>query len=56
MGFYDGAEICELKGLFLLHELSAIIPKKPVGPYRDDGLANLQNFSGHNTNRINKEL
>ena len=26
MGSYDGAEICELVGLFLLHELSTIIP------------------------------
>ena len=34
MGFFDGAEICELVGLFLLHELEelGII----LGIYRDD--------------------
>ena len=46
MGSYDGAEICELVGLFLLHELSTIIPKDLTGLYRDDGLAILQNSSG----------
>ena len=56
MGSYDGAEICELVGLFLLHELSAIIPKELVGLYRDDGLAILQNSSGHNTDQIKKRI
>ena len=38
MSSYDVAEICEMVGLFLLHELSAIISKELVGLYRDDGL------------------
>jgi hypothetical protein len=37
MGGFHGAEICELVGLFLLHQLRKIIPN--VGLYRDDGLA-----------------
>ena len=36
---YHGAEVCELVGLFLLSQLSEILPKSCIGLYRDDGLA-----------------
>ena len=49
MGSYDGAELCELVALFLLHKLSTIIPKKLAGLYRDDSLAILGNSSGLNS-------
>ena len=39
MGGYHGAEICELIGLYLLSQLSDILPKEFIGLYRDDGLA-----------------
>ena len=43
MGLYDGAEICELVGLYLLHKLTsgkdAIFEKGKVGLYRDNGLS-----------------
>ena len=38
MGSYDGAEVCELVGAFLLNILSHVIDKNSVGLYRDDGL------------------
>ena len=56
MGSYDGAKICKLVGLFLLHELSTIIPKDLAGLYRDDGFAILRNSSGPNTERIKKRI
>ena len=37
MGSYDGAEICELVGLYLLSQLQNL--NINVGLYRDDGLA-----------------
>ena len=37
MGFFDGAEVCEIIGLFLLEELAEL--NIQVGIYRDDGLA-----------------
>ena len=37
MGCWDGAEVCELVGLFLLSQLSEL--HLVVGLYRDDGLA-----------------
>ena len=38
MGSFDGAETCELVGLFLLAELDEI-DRLNVGLYRDDGLS-----------------
>ena len=39
MGSYDGAEVCQLVGIFILHNLEKIIDQKYVSLYRDDGLA-----------------
>ena len=39
MGSFDGAEVCELVGLYLLDKLSKLLGKDNVGLYRDDGLA-----------------
>ena len=38
MGGFHGAEICDLVGLFLLSQLSEVIPVDSIGLYRDDGL------------------
>ena len=39
MGSYDGAEVCELFGMFMLSLLSIHINKNHIGLYRDDGLS-----------------
>ena len=44
MGSYDGAEVCELVGAFLLNEISRIMDKKDIGLYRDDGLGVMRNI------------
>ena len=41
MGGYHGAEVCEMVGLYLLSQLTEIVPKGDIGLYRDDGLAAL---------------
>ena len=46
IGVYDGAEVCELVGNYLLYELSKLNEKKDIGSYRDDGLAVFKNKSG----------
>ena len=38
MGAYDGAEVCELVGCFLLHQITQKYNKEHIGIYRDDGL------------------
>ena len=56
MGSYDGAEVCELVGLFILNGLANEYGKKSIGLYRDDGLAIFKNTSGPQTQRIRKNI
>ena len=56
MGSFDGAEICELVGLYLLHAITLLINTNDVGLYRDDGLAVLRNISGPKTEQLKKKL
>lgn len=56
MGSFDGAEVCELVGLYLLSQLSSILGKSNNGLYRDDGLAILKNVSGPKTDSIRKKI
>lgn len=56
MGCYDGAEICELVGSYLLNQLSKLVDKKCFGLYRDDGLGVLRNLSGPQTERKKKAI
>ena len=54
MGSFDGAEICELVGLFLLYQLSDLFGKAYVGLYRDDGLSVLRNTSSPEADKMRK--
>ena len=56
MGAYDGAEICELVGTYLLHLISEKYPKENIGLYRDDGLAVFKNTSGPENEQIKKDF
>ena len=56
MSAYDGAEICELVGLFLLNEISKSYKKEQVGLYRDDGLTVFKNINGHEADKIRKHF
>ena len=56
MGSYDGAEICELVGLFILNHLGKSFGKENIGLYRDDGLAIIKNKSARLADKTRKEL
>ena len=56
MGAYDGAEVCELVGAFLLSLIGEKYEKKDIGLYRDDGLAVFKNTSGPMNERIKKDF
>ena len=56
MGSYDGAEVCELIGIYILSALGKRIDKKDTGLYRDDGLIILRNCDGPTTDRIRKDI
>ena len=46
MGAYDGAEICELVGIFMLSLFSKTFSSNNIGLYRDDGLSVFRNIRG----------
>ncbi len=56
MGSYDGAEICELVGLFILNKLGQKFGKENIGLYRDDGLAITKSKSARLADKTRKEL
>ena len=56
MGAYDGAEVCELVGTFILHQIASKYDRKNIGLYRDDGLAVFKNISGPEAERIKKDF
>ena len=56
MGSYDGAEVCELVGLYLLNQIKSRIDDVDIGLYRDDGLAITSNISGRRVENIKNLL
>ena len=56
MGAYDGAEVCELIGIFLLNLVGRQYDPKNIGLYRDDGLSIFKNCSGPQMEKIKKRL
>jgi len=55
MGSFDGAEVCEMVGLFLLHYLEKLVGSTNIGLYRDDGLA-IVDASGPELERLRKKI
>ena len=45
MGSYEGAEVCELVGMFGLSQLRKRYNRGDIGLYRDDGLAVFRGMS-----------
>ena len=56
MGSYDGAEVCELVGLFLLNKLAVTFGNDNVGLYRDDGLLILRGTGSRLADLARKKL
>ena len=56
MGAYDGAEVGELVGTFLLEKICEICNKSNIGLYRDDGLSIFRNKSGTQLEKMKKKL
>lgn len=56
MGCFDGAEVCEMVGNFLLNKLLTTFEKENIGLYRDDGLGVLKCCSGPDTERKKKKI
>ena len=52
IGSFDGVEVCEFIGVYILCFLAELINKKDCGRYRDDGLLILRNVNGQQIDRI----
>ena len=52
---FDGIEICELVGLFMLHNLANVFGAHNIGFYRNDDLAILKDAPGPTAKRTKKE-
>ena len=56
MGAYDGAEVCELIGIYMLYLIGKKYHSKTIGLYRDDGLVILKNVRGPASEKMKKHL
>ena len=56
MGSFDGTEICELVGVYILNLLGEKYGKERVGLCRGDGLAYFENISGSQAEKIRKDV
>ena len=56
MGSYDGAQVCELVGLYILSLLEEFICQQDVGLYRDDGLIVVKKLNGKQTDQLRKDI
>ena len=56
MESFDGAEICEIVGIYLLKNLSPLSGKENFGLYRDDGLATVNSSSGPVLDGMRKDI
>ena len=56
MGSYDGAEVCELVGLYILHKFTTAFPNGNIGLYRDDGLVAFRNMSARSLDKARKDF
>ena len=56
MSSLDGAEVCELVGLYLLNKIKPLLGSNNVGLYRDDGLAKVHKANGPKVGRLRKDI
>ena len=53
---YDGAELCELIGIYIQYLLESTLEKDLMGLYRDDGLIILRNTNSKQTDKMRKNI
>ena len=56
MGRFDGTEVFELVGLYLLDKLSKLLGMDDAGLYRDDGLSAVKSTSGPVLDKMRKNI
>ena len=56
MGCFDGAELCEINGMYILAKLQSALQKYNAGLNRDDELGVTNNLPGPEMERKRKQI
>ena len=56
MESFEGAELCELIGIYIQSILAKITSKRDMSLYRGNGLLGLKNKNGQETDKIRKRI
>ena len=56
MGNFNGAEVCELVGLYILNDLCKKYGKKEIGQYSDGKIAIIRNIWGQEADTVRKDI
>ena len=56
MGSYDGAELCEVIGIYIQYLLESTLEKALMGLYQNEGLTILRNTNSQLTDKIRKKI
>ena len=56
MGSFNGTEVCELVGFYILNNVKALLGSSNACLFRDDGLAILHKGSGLKVGRLRKDI
>ena len=56
LGCLDGAELCEIIGIYILTKLQSVLQKDNVGLYRHDGLGGAKELPGPEMKRKRKQI
>ena len=56
MGVYDGTEVCELVGTFLLDKISVKYDKNSIDLYCNNGLSVFKNSAWKNIKELTKDI
>ena len=56
MGSFDGAEVCELVGTYMLSQITTVIRSSDIGLYRDDGLGVMKRLGKPEIERKKKRI
>ena len=56
MGSYDGAELCEMIGIYIQSLLESTLEKDLMGLYRDNRLIIIRNTNSQQADKIQKKI
>ena len=56
MGSYNGVEVCEIVGIFIIDIMRKSFEKRIIGLYSDDVPSIFRNYNDHQNNKVRKDI